>query len=170
MRKNSEFLGTGQITLSSDPRVFPFGNILRKTKINELPQLWNVLVGELSLIGPRPQPTLYFNKFKRIDQVEIIKVRPGISGLGSIIFRDEERLLEATSDPVIFDRDVITPYKGQLEHWYVANRSIGLYFKLIFLTIMVTAIPSFQIDKEILKKVPAPPPELRELLNHDKLH
>lgn len=167
MKKNSEFLGTGQITLSEDPRILPLGKFLRKSKLNELPQLWNVLVGDLSIIGPRPQPTFYFNKFHKIDQNELIKVRPGISGIGSIIFRDEEKLLKLTSDPVIFDRDVITPYKGQLEHWYVANRSISLYFKLILLTVIVTINPALKFEDDLFRRLPTPPTAISELLNHE---
>ena len=92
MLKASPSIGTGTVTLKDDPRVLPFGQFLRKTKINELPQLLNILMGHMSIIGPRPQTQRCFDAFPKGSQNEIIKVRPGLSGIGSIVFRAEENI------------------------------------------------------------------------------
>jgi lipopolysaccharide/colanic/teichoic acid biosynthesis glycosyltransferase len=124
MLKDSPNIGTGTVTVKDDPRILPFGRILRKTKINELPQLFNVLKGDMSFVGPRPQPIRCFNAFPEYLQKEIIKVKPGLSGIGSIVFRNEEELLDsAVGNRVEFYDKVIAPYKGELEN-FVNNRSI----------------------------------------------
>ena len=84
MLKESPNIETGSVTLKNDPRVLPVGKLLRKAKINELPQLINVLRGEMSIIGPRPQTKRCFDAYSAKDKVEIMKVVPGLSGLGSI--------------------------------------------------------------------------------------
>ena len=92
MLKDSPFIGTGEITLANDPRVLPLGKYLRKSKINEIPQLYNVLRGDMSLIGYRPQTLKYWDCFKK-DQQKILKYqRPGLSGMSSVLLRDEEYL------------------------------------------------------------------------------
>lgn len=136
MLKDSPKLGTGDITLENDPRVLPFGKLLRITKINELPQLINVFTGEMSLIGPRPLTKKMFLMYKPEVQKLIVQVRPGLSGIGSIIFRDEQVYLKSSEDAEKFYVDNIADYKGQLENWFVKNRSIFLYFYLIFMTIL----------------------------------
>ena len=102
MLKNSPSIGAGEITLKNDPRVLPFGRFLRKTKINELPQLFNILLGHISLVGPRPMVPNTFLKYSPKAQSELQKVRPGLTGIGSIIFRDEEKFLEGKADPENF--------------------------------------------------------------------
>lgn len=115
MLKNSPNMGTGSLTTRNDPRVLPFGRFLRKTKINELPQILNVLSGTMSIVGPRPQMKVDFERFPEHVQRVIYNVRPGITGLGSIVFRDEERLLSQPGiDPVVFYTENIAPYKGEL--------------------------------------------------------
>ena len=113
MLKDSPNMGTGTITVKGDPRVLPFGRFLRKTKINELPQLINILKGDMSIIGPRPQDLRCFVVFPEKDQENIKKVRPGLSGIGSIIFRDEEGIMarEEIKDKVYFYDHVISPTK-----------------------------------------------------------
>ena len=93
MLKNSPNIGTGTVTLMDDPRILPFGRFLRKAKINELPQLINVLLGDMSIIGPRPQTQRCFQAFPENLRDQIVSVRPGLSGLGSIFFRNEELML-----------------------------------------------------------------------------
>jgi len=161
MLKNSANMGPGEITLSNDKRVLPFGKFLRKTKINELAQLMNILKGDMSIIGPRPQTIKYYNAFNEDDRQELSTVRPGLSGIGSIIFRDEENLLSKVDNPVEFDLKFITPYKGKLESWYVQNKSLFLYFKLIFSTVYVVVFPKKQIG---FKNLPELPRELKILL------
>ena len=86
MLKDSPKLGTGTVTLKHDPRVLPIGRILRKTKINELPQLFNILKGDMSIIGPRPQTPRCFEAFPKRSREVIVSVRQCLSGVGSIFF------------------------------------------------------------------------------------
>ena len=139
MLRNSPSIGTGTITLRNDPRVLPVGRFLRKTKINELPQLVNVLRGEMSLVGPRPQTPRCFAAFPERSRACIVQVRPGLTGIGSLVFRDEEELMHESRDPDAFYDSVIMPYKGLLEEWYVANASPALYLKLVLLTGWIVA-------------------------------
>ncbi len=151
MLKDSPNIGTGTITVKNDPRVLPMGGFLRKTKINELPQLLNILKGDMSIIGPRPQDTRCFVVFDKEDQESIKQVRPGLSGVGSIIFRDEEALLDGQKelkDKEAFYDDVISPYKGKVESWYVKHNSIGLYFKLIWMTVLAVLNPDASVNFE----------------------
>ena len=124
MIKNSPNIGAGDITISDDPRVLPFGKFLRKTKINELPQLWNILIGDMSVVGPRPMVPKTYANYPAEAQEILNTVRPGLTGIGSIIFRDEERLLDGREDPIGFYNENITPYKSELEVWFVKNNSI----------------------------------------------
>ncbi len=164
MLKNSPATGSGELTLPDDPRVLPLGRILRKTKLNELPQLINVLTGDLSLIGPRPQTRRYYDCYLMADRVWIATIRPGLSGVGSILFRNEEALLSQVNDPVAFDEKTVTPYKGQVEHWFAVNQSISLYFELIFSTVIIVLIPKANIRQRLLRRLPSPPSELSKLL------
>ena len=138
MLKNSPNIGTGEITVKNDPRVLPFGAFLRKTKINELPQLLNIIKGDMSIIGPRPMVPNTFHKYPLKAQNIINKTRPGLSGVGSIIFRDEEKYLEGAENPLEFYENKIIPYKSEVEIWFTKNKSVVLYFKMIFLTIFAT--------------------------------
>lgn len=91
MLKNSPNMGTGSLTLRGDSRVLPMGKFLRKTKINELPQIVNVLIGNMSLVGPRPQMEVDFYRYPEHIQEVIYNAKLGITGIGSIVFRDEEK-------------------------------------------------------------------------------
>lgn len=164
MKKNSPAMGAGELTLPHDPRVLPVGRFLRKTKLNELPQLWNIIVGDISLIGPRPQTRRYYECFRPEYRVWIDRIRPGLSGVGSILLRDEESLLARVHDPMAFDDLVITPYKGEVEHWFAMNQSVALYFELILTTMLVVILPSAGLHQRLLRRVPEPPPALSELL------
>ncbi len=158
MLKASPTLGTGTITMKNDPRVLPFGRYLRKTKLNELPQLVNILMGDMSVIGPRPQTPRCFEAFPEDVQRVIVKVRPGLSGIGSIVFRDEERLLDkAAGDRISYYDNVIAPYKGELEKWYIRHASIYIYFVLIYLTIWYLVFPDSKLCGMILGDLPEPP-------------
>lgn len=157
MLKDSPNTGAGTITVKNDPRVLPFGRFLRKSKINELPQLLNILKGDMSVIGPRPQTPRCFAAFPQDQQDAIIRVAPGLSGIGSIVFSDEERLLDGKDDARVFYDDIIAPYKGVLEKWYVQHRIIGVYFKLIGLTILVVLTGKSDIVWKVLPDLPARP-------------
>lgn len=167
MVKNSENMGAGAITLKDDIRVLPIGKFLRKSKINELPQLFNILKGDMSLIGPRPQDRLGFNAFNKEEQDTIIQVRPGLSGIGSIFFRDEEEMMERANveDKKRFYIDSISPYKGKIEAWYVEYQTISIYFTLIYLTLYAVISSNNKIDfSKIFKEFPSPPNDLKEAL------
>ena len=162
MLKNSPNMGTGTVTLHKDPRILPLGAWLRRTKINELPQLINIFEGNMSVIGPRPQTQRCFNAFPALSQKEIIKVKPGLSGIGSIVFRNEEEMIQANNDPDNFYDNVVMPYKGSLEEWYVANQNIRTYFGLIILTIWVIFVSKPDLIWTMFKDLPRPPKALQE--------
>ena len=161
MLKNSPQIGTGTITVRNDPRVLPVGRILRKTKINELPQLVNVLIGDMSVIGPRPLTQNHFLLYAPEMRKTIGPVRPGLSGVGSIVFRDEERLLSDKENPKNYYRTEIAPYKALLEVWFVENRGIWLYLKCIFLTIWVVINSSSNVASAVFKNLPQPQGQLK---------
>ena len=160
MLKNSPNMDMGTVTLKRDPRILPMGGFLRKTKINELPQLINIFNGDMSVIGPRPQTQRCFDAFPKSSQNEIIKVQPGLSGIGSIIFRDEEEMLDANDDPDKFYDEIIMPFKGSLEEWYVSHQNLVSYFSLIGLTIWVMLGFSSGLVWTLFKDLPSPPEEL----------
>lgn len=164
MLKNSENIGAGTVTLKNDTRILPVGTLLRKTKINELPQLLNIFFGDMSVIGPRPQTIRCFDAFPKSSQQAIIKVLPGLSGIGSIVFRDEEQMMDDASNADDFYDNLIMPYKGLLEEWYVENRSLSLYFKLIFVTAWTVFIPNSRVVWSIFNSIPKPPKELHDSL------
>lgn len=164
MLKDSPNLSTGTVTVKDDPRVLPVGRFLRKTKVNELPQLINVLLGDMSLIGPRPQTMRCFEAFKTEHQSRIISVRPGLSGLGSVVFRNENEILNETQGSIALYDKYIAPYKGELECWYVENRNIKTYFSLIYATVWVIFFPNSNIVFKLFKDVPSASPELKKLL------
>ena len=165
MLKNSPNVGTGTVTVKNDPRILPLGGFLRNTKINELPQLFNIFKGNMSVIGPRPQTQRCFDAFSLSAQNEIKKVRPGLSGIGSIIFRNEEDMMHANNDPDKFYDEIVMPYKGSLENWYVSNQSVGSYFGLIGLTVWVVLSSNSGLVWAIFKDLPEPPAELKQALN-----
>lgn len=160
MLKDSPNIGTGTVTIKNDPRVLKVGRFLRKTKVNELPQLINIFNGDMSVIGPRPQTQRCFDAFPLSSQNEIIKVRPGLSGVGSIIFRNEEDMMNANNDPDKFYDEIVMPYKGSLEDWYVSHQNIVSYFSLIGLTIWVGLGFSSRLVWKLFKDLPSPPKEL----------
>lgn len=164
MLKDSPNLGTGTVTVRDDPRVLPFGKFLRKTKLNELPQLINIFRGDMSVIGPRPQTRRCFEAFPARAQEAIVQVRPGLSGLGSVVFRDEERMMHDAAEADRLYDEVIMPYKGRLEEWYVAHRGLKLYFLLIFMTLWVVAFPRSGLFWRLFSDLPAPPEALRAYL------
>jgi lipopolysaccharide/colanic/teichoic acid biosynthesis glycosyltransferase len=164
MLKNSPGLGTGTVTVKNDPRILPMGNFLRKTKLNELPQLLNILNGDMSIIGPRPLTRRCFDAFTLAAQHAVIQVRPGLSGIGSIVFRDEESMMHGHKDPAHFYDHVISPYKGTLEEWYVKNQGLRTYFMLIALTVWVVLLPQSKAVARVLGTLPKPGPELARAL------
>jgi len=168
MLRDSANMRGATITRANDPRILPFGHFLRYTKINELPQLINVLRGDMSLIGPRPLTTENFCFYDQNVQKIISKVRPGLSGIGSIVFRDEEIMLHGQTDVKDFYKHTIAPYKGNIEVWFVQNSNLWLYFKLIKLTVgIVLRTQKTTIFNEI-PLLPTPDQQLMELLQKNK--
>lgn len=166
MLKNSPHIGTGTVTVREDPRVLPVGRFLRKTKINELPQLLNIFLGDMSMVGPRPQTPRCFQAFPPDLQTVICQMKPGLSGIGPIVFRGEEELLadhEASTE--FYDR-VIAPYKGEVEAWYAGHQTLYMYFAVILVTLWVVIFPASQAVWRVIKGLPAPPPELKKALNY----
>lgn len=162
MMKNSSKMGTGSLTLRNDPRVLPIGKFLRKTKINEIPQIINVIIGNMSIVGPRPQMEVDFLKFPVHVQKVIYNSKPGITGVGSIIFRDEEEWISnAEGDKHEFYKNRIAPYKGELEIWYQKNISFYSDCMLIFLTAWVIIFPKSNLIYKIFKDLPERPSELK---------
>ena len=158
MLKDSPNMGTGSITLRNDPRVTPMGGFLRKTKINELPQIFNILKGDISLVGPRPLVDRTYNAYSKEVQDVVYNVKPGLTGIGSIVFRDEEALVsDAKGDPHEYYKNVIAPYKGALEIWYQANASFLLDIKIIFLTAWVIVFSKSELPYRLLKSLPKKP-------------
>lgn len=135
MVQNAPDLGS-QITYGQDPRITRMGSILRKTKIDELPQLINVLKGEMSLVGPRPEVPKYVDMF-RDDYEIILQVRPGMTDLASIEFRDEAALLAMAEDPEKEYIQHVLPEKIRLAKEYVHQASFWLDLKIIFKTILL---------------------------------
>ena len=168
MLKDSPNLGTGTVTMKGDPRVLPVGQFLRKSKINELPQLLNIFFGDMSVIGPRPLTAQTFDAYSDITQAIIKNVRPGLSGVGSIIFRGEEDIMHGANASFDFYDNVIAPYKGALEEWFVSHKSIYIYFTAIFITVWAVLFPKTNIAWTVFKGLPEPPVEISEALNYRK--
>ena len=156
MLKDSLSLGTGSITLKDDFRVTRIGKYLRSTKINELPQLYNILKGDISIVGPRPVLEQDWLLYPNTIRDKIYDVKPGLTGIGSIIFRDEESIISKINDedPHIYFKRVIAPYKGELEMWYQEHRSFLLDFKLILVTAWVILVPTTKLYENWFKDLP----------------
>ena len=164
MLKNSHNIGNKTVTVRNDPRITKFGRILRITKINELPQILNVLKGDMSLVGPRPLLTSSFYKYTADVQEVIYRNKPGITGIGSLIFRDEELLVTTYKtlgkNPLDYYRIYIYPYKGSLEQWYYYNRCLSVDFKILFLTFWSLVNRNSQGIYKTLKNLPKKPDSL----------
>ena len=164
MLKNSPNEGSGEITLLRDPRILPIGHFLRKYNLNELPQLFNILIGDMSVIGPRPQTKRCFDAFPQNIKKAIIKIKPGLSGIGSIVFSQEETFLSNIDNyNDIYDK-IIMPYKGELELWYIDNKNIKNYILLIILTVWIILIPKSKILWNVFQTLPTPNEELSTYL------
>jgi lipopolysaccharide/colanic/teichoic acid biosynthesis glycosyltransferase len=160
MVKNSPSLAGGTLTLQNDPRVLPVGRILRATKINELPQLINILKGDMSIVGPRPLVPEGEKNYSSEGSCVIRSVKPGLTGVGSLMLRDEEAYYAHRSDAADFYISVISPFKESLELWYVGNQSFGLDLKIIVLTAMCVLQPNFSIGA-YFKGLPAMPNSMK---------
>ena len=155
MLKDSPNMGNGDVTLRNDPRVTRFGKFLRQTKINELPQLFNILLGDISIVGPRPLMKAGFDRYSKKFRGLVYNVKPGLTGIGSIVFRDEERILtDSELNPHDCYQKIILPVKGELELWYQNNCSTLTDFKIIILTAWVIVSPNTTLHDKWFKNLP----------------
>ena len=122
------------VTVAGDPRVTPLGAKLRRFKLDELPELWNVLVGDMSFVGPRPDVPGYADALTGEDR-EILQLRPGLTGLATLKYRNEEELLASVDDPVRYNDEVIFPDKVRLNRLYLHHQSPGLDFRILWATV-----------------------------------
>lgn len=155
MLKDSPNMNGGTITTRNDDRVLPFGKILRMTKINELPQIVNVLLGDMSIVGPRPLVEKGFQHYLPHQQERVYNMKPGITGIGSVVFRDEEKLLSQTAmEPREFYRQYIQPYKGELELWYQDHASFWLDLQIVVLTALAILLPHNELHVRFFTDLP----------------
>lgn len=162
MLRNSPSLPGGVLTQKKDPRILPLGGFLRKTKINELPQLINILLGEMSFVGPRPQARAHYELYSPAVKQAIDRMPPGLTGIGSVVFRDEEAILDRIEgDRNHFHDTVIAFYKGELEAWFVEHRTLYIYFVLIALTAWCVVFPRSMLYKKLFRGLPPMPDALQ---------
>ena len=139
--KRTQSQNSGPITFHGDDRITKVGLFLRWSKMDEFPQFFNVLNGDLSFVGPRPLMPETFYAYDKSTQKRIAKVKPGITGVGSVVFRNEALLLKQAGEnkQKDFYLNKILPYKGELEEWYVKHQSFGVDLKLLFFSAAVIA-------------------------------
>ena len=123
------------VSVAGQSRITPFGATLRRYKLDELPELWNVLIGVMSFVGPRPDVPGYADKLEGDDR-RILKLRPGITGPASLKYRDEEELLVTVEDPVKYNDEVIYPDKVRINLYYLEHYSFVKDLQMIFCTVL----------------------------------
>jgi lipopolysaccharide/colanic/teichoic acid biosynthesis glycosyltransferase len=124
------------------------GRMLRKTKLDELPQLLNLLKGEMTLVGPRPDVAGYADKLEGADRI-ILNLKPGITGLASLKYRNEEHILSQQPNPQHYNDEVIWPNKVRINKWYAQNRTLIMDLQILFYTLFPV---SFDVDRFIGKR------------------
>lgn len=128
------------VTAGGDSRVTRVGAVLRKTKLDELPQLINVFLGDMSLVGPRPEVPRYVEDYRKVYR-DILRVKPGITDISSIIFRDEESLLRGRDNPEEYYRKTVLPVKLRIAKVYVENASPLLDLRILWDTVTKVVHP-----------------------------
>jgi lipopolysaccharide/colanic/teichoic acid biosynthesis glycosyltransferase len=126
--------GGNTVSVKGESRITPLGATLRKYKLDELPELWNVLKGDMSLVGPRPDVPGYADTLKG-ESARILELRPGITGPSSLKYRDEEELLSRVDNPQQYNDEVIYPDKVRINIKYLHNQSLWLDLRIIFCTV-----------------------------------
>lgn len=156
MLKNSPNMGSGDVTTRNDPRVTFMGKFLRISKLNELPQLINIITGDMSFVGPRPLMKAGFDRYSDEMKEKVYRARPGLTGIGSIVFRDEELIITQSSlPPHECYRQVILPYKGAVEVWYQQHFSFYTDFMILFLTAWQIISPKSELVYKVFPSLPA---------------
>ena len=123
------------ISVKGERRITPLGAVLRKYKLDESPELWNILIGDMSFVGPRPDVPGYADKLEGEDRL-LLSIRPGLTGAASLKFSNEEELLALQDDPVKYNDEVLYPEKVRINNNYVRHMSFGLDLKIIIFTIL----------------------------------
>lgn len=155
MLKNSPNMGHGDVTVRKDPRITPIGRFLRISKLNELPQLINILTGDMSFVGPRPLMKVGFDRYSDEMKEKVYRVQPGLTGIGSIVFRDEELIITKSElPPHECYKQVILPYKGAVEIWYQAHRNFYTDFMILFLTAWYIVFPDSNLMYKVFPSLP----------------
>lgn len=155
MLKNSPNMGHGDVTMRKDPRITRVGRILRQSKVNELPQVINILTGDMSFVGPRPLMKVGFDRYSDEMKGKVYNARPGLTGIGSIVFRDEELILtQSNMPPHECYRTIILPYKGALEVWYQQHQGFYTDFMILFLTAWYVIFPNSKLVYKIFPSLP----------------
>jgi lipopolysaccharide/colanic/teichoic acid biosynthesis glycosyltransferase len=155
MLRDSPNIGSGDVTTRNDPRVTKIGRFLRISKLNELPQLINILTGDMSFVGPRPLMKVGFERYTDEMKEKVYRVKPGLTGIGSIVFRDEELIITKSHlPPHECYRQVILPYKGAVEIWYQQHVSFYTDFMILFLTAWAIVSPNTELVYTIFPSLP----------------
>lgn len=154
MLEDSPNMEGGSYTMTNDPRILPMGHFLRKSKINEIPQLLDILLGKMSFVGPRPQMVKVHSWYPEEYSDVFMGLRPGITGIGSIVFRDEETILLAAEDYDYCYKNEIIPAKTKLELWYKENRTFVMDVLLMFITAWVILFPKSRILNKLFPTLP----------------
>ena len=155
MLKNSPNMGLGDVTVRNDPRITKAGKFLRRSKLNELPQLLNILLGDMSFVGPRPLTQKGFDQYSPEIRNTIYHVRPGLTGIGSVVFRDEELLITNSQlAPLEFYSEYILPHKGALELWYQKHQGFFTDVMILFLTGWYVFFPKSKLVYKVFPSLP----------------
>lgn len=155
MLKNSPNMGHGDVTVRKDPRITSIGRFLRQSKFNELPQVINILTGDMSFVGPRPLMKVGFDRYSDEMKSKVYNTHPGLTGIGSIVFRDEELIItQSELSPHECYRDVILPYKGALEVWYQQHQNFYTDFMIMFLTAWYVVFPKSNLVYKVFPSLP----------------
>jgi lipopolysaccharide/colanic/teichoic acid biosynthesis glycosyltransferase len=123
------------VSVAGEDRITPLGKTLRRYKLDELPELWNILIGDMSFVGPRPDVPGYADCLEGENR-EILNLRPGITGPASLKYRDEEELLAKVEDPIAYNNEVIYPDKVRLNRYYYHHYSFVMDLRMIFATVL----------------------------------
>ena len=155
MLKNSPNMGDGDITKRGDPRITKVGKLLRQSKLNELPQVLNIFLGDMSFVGPRPLMKVGFDRYSDEMKSKVYNAQPGLTGIGSIVFRDEELIItQSNLPPHECYRDIILPYKGALEVWYHKHLNFFTDFMILFLTAWYIVFPKSNMVYKVFPSLP----------------
>jgi len=148
-------MGHGDVTVRKDPRITYTGRFLRMSKLNELPQIINILTGDMSFVGPRPLMKAGYDRYSPELKEKIYRVKPGLTGIGSIVFRDEELIITHSAlPPHECYAKVILPFKGALELWYQAHQNFFTDLSILFLTGWYILFPKSGLVNKLFPSLP----------------